>query len=53
MGRTTLPITTIVMSCISHGGLRIDDDELLPATLLLLDILFAEVIEEVHDTGHS
>ena len=40
------------MSTIAISGRWVNYDELLSATLLELNVLLPEVIEEFHDTGH-
>lgn len=40
------------MSAVAISSRGIDDDELLAPTFLLVDVLFAEFIEELHDAGH-
>lgn len=46
-------LTTIVMSSISINSVWINYDELLHAVFLLLDVLLAKIIQEIHDTNHS
>ena len=42
-----------MISRIFRGRLRINYDELLAATFLLLDVLLSKVVKEVHDAGYS
>ncbi len=49
-GLLEIPITTIV---IAVGRILVDHNELLATPFRLLDVVFAQFLEEVHDTGHS
>jgi hypothetical protein len=49
-GSLDFPITIIV---ISIDRFRFDSDEFLPATFRLLYLVCLELLEEIHDTGHS
>ena len=49
-GLLVRPITTIV---IAIGRLGINTNEFLPATFRLLDLVFSQLLEEIHDAGHS
>ncbi len=48
-GLVGFPITTIV---ISVGRIFADNDELLPATFRLLNLVVPQFLEDVHDMGH-
>ena len=49
-GLLVRPITTIV---IPVGRLLVDDHEFLATAFRLLNLVFPELLEEVHDAGHS